>query len=128
MNLKLLRSTLCLLAMSALFTDGAIAGDYAGCVKYTNENLNPSLISVRLGEQEAALADVSINAQGNLSKCTIVKGSGSERLDGASCDWVKDHWRSLDRCQNHCSAGGFGQCRGGAQVYPGYLFETKGRA
>ena len=101
MSLKLLRSTLCLLATSALFTDGAIAGDFAGCVKYANENLNPSLISVRLGEQETALAEVSINAQGNVTKCTIVKGSDLECLDGASCDWVKDHWRSLDRCQNH---------------------------
>src|SRR5215469_545277 len=97
MNLTLLRSTLCLLSMSALFTDGTTAqpgsvssamdakakfandynagrfadviadgellrkfneldgvsqliigqayykkGDYAGCVKYTQENLNPS--------------------------------------------------------------------------------------
>jgi len=100
-NPKVLRSTLCLLAMSVLFTDGATAqpgGDYVGCVKYTKENLNPSLISVRLGEQGTMLIEVNTNTEGNVTECSVVKGSGSERLDGASCDWVKGHWRSLERC------------------------------
>jgi hypothetical protein len=37
MSLKVLQSTLCLLSISALFMDSAIAqpNDYAGCVKYS---------------------------------------------------------------------------------------------
>ena len=31
----------------------------------------------------------------------VPKGSGSERLDGASCDWAKGHWRLLERCPSH---------------------------
>ena len=99
MSPKVLRSTLCQLAMSALFTGGATAGGYAGCVKYSEENMNPSLISVRRGEQEATLIEVSTNTGGKVTKCTVVKGSGSDHLDGATCDGVKDHWRSLERCQ-----------------------------
>jgi protein TonB len=50
-------------------------------------------ISVRLGEQGSTLIEVNINVEGNVTECSVVKGSGSERLDGASCDWVKGHWR-----------------------------------
>ena len=50
-------------------------------------------ISVRLGEQGTTLIEVNIGTDGNVSECSVVKGSGSERLDGASCDWVKGHWR-----------------------------------
>ncbi len=50
-------------------------------------------ISVRLGEQGSTLIEVNINTEGNVTECSVVKGSGSERLDGASCDWVKGHWR-----------------------------------
>ncbi|HEY2010593.1 MAG TPA: energy transducer TonB [Rhizomicrobium sp.] len=101
MSHKVLRSMFCLLAMNVLIT-GATAqpGNYVGCVKYAEENSKPSLISVRQGEQEITLLQVNINTEGNLAKCTVVKGSGSERLDGASCDWVKDHWRLLGRCQD----------------------------
>jgi outer membrane biosynthesis protein TonB len=89
-----------------LFTEGAAAqqGDpssaYAGCVKYSTENSTPSLISVRLGEQATTLIQVNIDAGRNVTRCTVVKGSGSESLDGASCDWVKGHWRSLESCQS----------------------------
>jgi TonB family protein len=101
MKLKLLQATLCLLSVSTLFTDGAIAqsGDYAGCVKYARGNSFPSLISVRPGEHDSVLVTVNINTEGKLTECSVVKGSGSDSLDGASCDWVKDHWRSLERCQ-----------------------------
>src|ERR1700722_2558820 len=50
-------------------------------------------ISQRLGEQGTTLIEVGIGTDGNVSECSVVKGSGSDRLDGASCDWVKGHWR-----------------------------------
>ncbi|HEX4270263.1 MAG TPA: energy transducer TonB [Rhizomicrobium sp.] len=50
-------------------------------------------ISVRLGEQGTTLIEVGIGTDGNVTECSVVKGSGSDRLDGASCDWVKSHWR-----------------------------------
>ena len=69
----------------------------------TNDPLRPIMrthtqppyppISVRLGEQGSTLIEVNINTEGNVTECSVVKGSGSERLDGASCDWVKGHWR-----------------------------------
>lgn len=117
MNLKHLRSMLCLLAMGILFTDGAIAqqgdslaamdarakfaSDYAGCLKYSKENSNPSLATVRLGGLETALIEVNTNTKGYVTKCSIVKGGGSERIDAGACDWAKGHWRSLGRCQDH---------------------------
>lgn len=50
-------------------------------------------ISVRLGEQGTTLVSVEIGTDGNVTACSVVKGSGSDRLDGASCDWIKGHWR-----------------------------------
>ena len=50
-------------------------------------------ISQRLGEQGSTLVEVEIGTDGNVSTCSIVKGSGSDRLDTATCDWVKSHWR-----------------------------------
>jgi hypothetical protein len=101
MNLKLLRSTLCLLAISAPFMDGAMAqpSGTPSCVDHIQKNLNASLISVRLSDQGSTLVAVNTNTKGNVTECSVVKDSGSESLDRASCDWVKDHWRSLDRCQ-----------------------------
>lgn len=69
----------------------------------TNDPLRPIMrthtqppyppISVRLGEQGSTLISVNISTEGNVTECSVVKGSGSDRLDGASCDWVKGHWR-----------------------------------
>lgn len=69
----------------------------------TNDPLRPIMrthtqppyppISVRLGEQGTTLIEVNINTEGTVSECRVVKGSGSERLDNAACDWVKGHWR-----------------------------------
>lgn len=69
----------------------------------TNDPLRPIMrthtqppyppISVRLGEQGSTLVQVEIGTDGNVSECHVVKGSGSDRLDGASCDWIKGHWR-----------------------------------
>src|SRR5579863_3515563 len=89
MNLNVLRSTLCLLSMSVLFTDGAIAqpsdplsvmdarakfaNGYAACVKYSKENSNSSLATVRLGELETALIEVNTDTKGNVTECSVVK-------------------------------------------------------
>ena len=69
----------------------------------TNDPLRPIMrthtqppyppISVRLGEQGSTLVEVNIGTDGNVSECRVVKPSGSERLDNASCDWIKGHWR-----------------------------------
>ena len=50
-------------------------------------------ISLRLNEQGTTLIEVEIGTDGNVSNCTVAKGSGSDRLDTATCDWVKSHWR-----------------------------------
>jgi protein TonB len=69
----------------------------------TNDPLRPIMrthtsppyppISVRLGESGTTLMTVSINTEGRLDACTVDKSSGSERLDNAACDWIKNHWR-----------------------------------
>jgi hypothetical protein len=101
MNPKLLRSTLCLLAMSALFTNGAIAQPSAApsCVTGIEKNSDTSLISVRLSEQGSVLVAVKSNTKGDVTECRILKSGGSERIDRASCAWVQNHWSSLERCQ-----------------------------
>ena len=50
-------------------------------------------ISQRLGEQGTSQLQVAISTEGNVTDCKIAKSSGSERLDTAACDYVKDHWR-----------------------------------
>lgn len=50
-------------------------------------------ISVRLGEQGTTLMEVHITTEGNVDDCKIVTGSGSDRLDTAACDFVKQRWR-----------------------------------
>jgi len=50
-------------------------------------------ISVRLGEQGTSLMEVHITTEGNVDDCKIVTSSGSERLDSAACDFVKQRWR-----------------------------------
>lgn len=121
MKLDPLRSTLCLLAISVLLADGAIAqpsdplaamdaraksasghaGKLSICVKDFGANSNPSLAVAHLDGQQTARMEVNTTTSGRVSSCNVVRSSGSERLDGTSCDWVKDHWRSLERCQDH---------------------------
>jgi len=50
-------------------------------------------ISQRLGEQGKSEIIVNINEQGNVTDCKVEKGSGSDRLDTAACEYVKAHWR-----------------------------------
>ena len=79
-----------------------IAGDAQAkpnCAAYVQQNLNAGLISVPLGERGSALLEVGLNTKGRVTQCLVVEGSSSERFDRASCDWVKDHWPSLNRCQ-----------------------------
>jgi protein TonB len=50
-------------------------------------------ISVRLGEQGTTLMLVHITTEGNVDDCKVEKGSGSDRLDAAACEFVKARWR-----------------------------------
>lgn len=50
-------------------------------------------ISQRLGEHGTTGMIVNISEQGNVTECKVEKGSGSERLDTAACEYVKSHWR-----------------------------------
>lgn len=50
-------------------------------------------ISVRLNEQGTTLMEVHITTEGNVEECKIVNSSGSDRLDSAACEFVKQHWR-----------------------------------
>jgi len=103
MNLKLLWSTLCLLPISALFVDGAIAQPSAApiCAESVRGDLNSALISVRVSDQGSALVAVKADTTGNATECKVMKSGVSERVNQASCAWVKVHWPSLDRCQAH---------------------------
>jgi protein TonB len=51
------------------------------------------VISQRLGEQGTTSMVVTINTEGSLSDCKVTKSSGSERLDTAACEWIKNHWK-----------------------------------
>ncbi len=69
------------------------------CATYVQKNLNAGLISIPLGERGSTLLEVGLNTKGRVTQCLVVEGSSSERFDRASCDWVKDHWPLLERCQ-----------------------------
>jgi hypothetical protein len=69
------------------------------CAKSIQGDLNSALISVRLSDQNSTLVAVKTNTTGNVTECRIMKSGGSVQADKTSCDWVKDRWRSLERCQ-----------------------------
>jgi protein TonB len=50
-------------------------------------------LSAQTGEVGTTRLSVAITPQGQASDCRIVQSSGSERLDGAACAHVTDHWR-----------------------------------
>lgn len=50
-------------------------------------------ISVRLNEQGVSLVEVTIDTEGSVSECSIVRSSGYARLDAAACGWIKANWR-----------------------------------
>ena len=69
------------------------------CAAYVQTNLNEGLISIPMGERGSTLLEVGFNTKGHVTQCLVVDGSSSQRFNRASCDWVKDHWPSLERCQ-----------------------------
>lgn len=69
------------------------------CAAYVQTNLNEGLISIPMGERGSTLLEVGLNTKGRVTQCLVVDGSSSQRFNRASCDWVKDHWPSLERCQ-----------------------------
>jgi protein TonB len=50
-------------------------------------------LSQRMGEQGTTRLHVSIDATGKVTEVSVVKGSGSQRLDDAAAQWVKDNYR-----------------------------------
>ena len=79
-----------------------ISGDVQAqpkCAAYVQQNLNAGLISIPLGERGSTLLEVGLNTKGRVTQCLVVDGSSSQRFNRASCDWVKNHWPSLERCQ-----------------------------
>jgi TonB family protein len=49
--------------------------------------------SVRLGEQGNSILKVAIAPSGNVVEDSLVQSSGSDRLDSAALDYVKQNWR-----------------------------------
>jgi protein TonB len=50
-------------------------------------------LSQRMGEQGTTRLKVSIDTTGKVTEVSVVKGSGSQRLDDAAAQWVKDNYR-----------------------------------
>lgn len=50
-------------------------------------------LSAQIGETGTTRMSVGISPQGQAADCRITQSSGSERLDGAACAQVTDHWR-----------------------------------
>jgi protein TonB len=71
----------------------AISNDPLRAIPRTHTQPPYPPISIRLNESGNTLVEVNIGVDGNVSECHTVKGSGSERLDSAACDWIKGHWR-----------------------------------
>lgn len=57
-------------------------------VRIVEQGATPQIL-VRNGEQMPTLIEVNTNTEGDVTECTVVKGSGSERFDSAVCDWAK---------------------------------------
>jgi protein TonB len=49
--------------------------------------------SKNLGETGSSRMRLAISAQGAVAECAIAKSSGSERLDEAACNYVRQNWR-----------------------------------
>lgn len=49
--------------------------------------------SKRLGESGTTHMQVAVSASGAATDCTVLKGSGSGRLDAAACSYVQARWR-----------------------------------
>ena len=49
--------------------------------------------SFALNEQGTTMMEVNVTTQGVADSCKVVQSSGSERLDQAACDHVKQVWR-----------------------------------
>jgi protein TonB len=49
--------------------------------------------SLRSGEQGTTGMIVHITVEGTVDDCKVEKGSGSDRLDSAACEFVKARWR-----------------------------------
>jgi protein TonB len=64
-------------------------------VAITRTHTKPAypVISQRLGEHGTTGVIVSISTEGEVTDCKVEKSSGFQRLDSATCDWVKSHWR-----------------------------------
>ncbi|HJT44072.1 MAG TPA: energy transducer TonB [Rhizomicrobium sp.] len=50
-------------------------------------------ISRRLGESGTTLIEVKISTEGSVTECSVVKTSGFERLDAASCEQVQRQYK-----------------------------------
>ena len=91
-------SVLSLFATGVLFMNSAIA--QPGAPPICAESVQGNMVSVRVREQGSAQVEVKTNAEGNVTDCRIMRTAG-EQTARTSCEWVKDHWRSLERCPAH---------------------------
>jgi len=50
-------------------------------------------IAMRLGEEGTVRLHIALDSAGRISGVSVLKTSGSERLDNAAVSWVTRHWR-----------------------------------
>lgn len=72
----------------ALAQTRPLPGPSAMTVRIVGHGTTPQIL-VGEGEQVPTLIEVKTNTDGNVTECSVVKGSGSERFDAAACDWAK---------------------------------------
>ena len=56
-------------------------------------------ISIRLGEEGVTQLNLTVDPRGIVIAASVVKSSGSERLDQAAADFARSHWRFVPAMQ-----------------------------
>jgi protein TonB len=71
----------------------AIAPTPAKAIAATHTTPPYPPLSRRLSEQGTVLLHIAVAEDGSVAQAMVEKSSGSERLDEAARDWVRQHWR-----------------------------------
>lgn len=58
------------------------------------------MIAVREGQQGTVQLNISVAADGSVQDVSVTESSGSQALDDAAIEWIKEHWRYRPATRN----------------------------
>jgi protein TonB len=63
-------------------------------------------MALRLGKEGTTTLRISVSASGTITDATVIGSSGSDDLDQAAIQWVKEHWQYKPAIRNGQPAAG----------------------